>query len=100
MNPFAWLSAAWYVVYENWGWYKANPCDVGSSRHLAGIAWAITGLGSHCRCCSGARVLLAFVLGAVLPLKASLWIIAVFLFVMAMGIVADLLGYDLKDKQP
>lgn len=96
-NPLTLISNAWYMVYENWGWYKANPCDVGASRHLAGLTWAFSMMGSHCRCCSGVRVVLAFVLGATLQTWSAAWIIGMFALVVVIATVAHFLDFDLKD---
>ena len=51
--------------------YKINPCDYERYKVLAPIGDFVALFGSDCKCCSGARVLAAaiigFVLGALIP---------------------------------
>lgn len=47
--------------------YKANPCDVDAAGPLKALGEALAVLGSHCKCCSGTRVLVALVAGALWP---------------------------------
>ena len=43
--------------------YRLNPCDYERHPKLERLGELITKLGSECRCCSGARVLGALVIG-------------------------------------
>jgi hypothetical protein len=54
---------AWYEA----GAYRFNPCDVGSHAALRPVGRALAGLVTYCPCCSGARVLIAAVAGALAP---------------------------------
>jgi hypothetical protein len=51
--------------YERNGAYRANPCDYMAHDWLKPVGKFLTALGSECRCCSGARVLGALVVGLV-----------------------------------
>lgn len=46
--------------------YKINPCDYERYKFLAPIGDFVAWFGSDCKCCSGARVLGAAIIGFVL----------------------------------
>lgn len=58
----------WDYLYEVRQGYRVNPCDVGAHPALRPIGRALAGLVTHCPCCSGARVLVAAIAGALAPL--------------------------------
>jgi hypothetical protein len=47
--------------------YKLNPCDGGALVFLRFFGYRLAGLTTECPCCAGARILLAFIVGAALP---------------------------------
>lgn len=81
----AWLLAKFDAFYEGAytpKWlrpYRANPCDVGATPVLRPLGRALALLGSHCKCCSGARVLATAVLALAFPrvvaMAIVLWVV-------------------------
>jgi hypothetical protein len=46
-------------MYERYRLFRANPCDVDGHSVIKPIGQALQALTSGCRCCDGARILLA-----------------------------------------
>lgn len=50
-------------MYERYRIYLANPCDMDGHPAIKPIDKALQALTSGCRCCDGARILLALAVG-------------------------------------
>lgn len=50
-------------MYEKHRLYRANPCDMDGHPTLKPIDKALQALTSGCRCCDGARILIALGVG-------------------------------------
>lgn len=73
--------------YETAGIYRANPCDVDTHRALKPLGRTLARFGSHCPCCSGARVVGAAILGTLFPITTSLALGALFAAILAKEII-------------
>jgi hypothetical protein len=56
---YSWIFNFW----EKRGLWRYNPCDAWAADWLKPVGKFLTALGSECRCCSGARVLCALIVG-------------------------------------
>ena len=66
-----WLLQQWLHLYEKRRIYLLNPCDVDASPKIKPLGTTLALLGSHCKCCSGTRVLVALAVGALWPKVAA-----------------------------
>jgi hypothetical protein len=76
------MSKLFARFYEWSRLYRLNPCDVDALPAMALVGRVLAAFGSHCKCCSGTRVLVAMAIGAAWPS------VAVLLLTLGVGVVA------------